>query len=176
MRVFRRRAIDTLPLVEPVVPIVRDQPFDDPANLFEPKFDGFRGLLYLPPEGCHIRSQRGNILRQFEELGLWVRDELRVRTAILDGEVIALDREGRQDFRALLARRGDVHYSAFDVLWLDGKDLRPLSLTRRKRALDLLIPATTTVVSKVYAVEGTGPSLFRAAEQLDLEGIVAKRK
>jgi bifunctional non-homologous end joining protein LigD len=132
--------------------------------------------LYLSRQGCHFRSKRGNVLKQFEELCHWVREELPVRNVILDGEVVALDAEGRQDFRTLLARRGNLHYAAFDVLWLNGKDLRGLSLTRRKRALERVIPATSTVLSRVFAVEGRGRDLFAAAERLDLEGIVAKRK
>jgi CheY-like chemotaxis protein len=80
-----RRAV-TLPLVEPIVPVLRDQPFDDPAYLFEPKYDGFRGLLYLSGRECHFRSKRGNMLKQFAELCDWVRHELRVKEVILDGE------------------------------------------------------------------------------------------
>jgi bifunctional non-homologous end joining protein LigD len=115
------------------------------------------------------------VLKQFAELCYWVREELRVRNVILDGEVVALDPEGRQDFRSLLARKGNLHYGAFDVLWLNGKDLRGMSLTRRKRTLERVIPATSTVLSRVFAVEGRGRDLFGAAERLDLEGIVAKR-
>jgi bifunctional non-homologous end joining protein LigD len=170
-----RRAV-TLPLVAPIVPVLRDQAFDDPAYLFEPKYDGFRGLLYLSGRECHFRSKRGNVLKQFEQLCYWVREELRVKEANLDGEVVALDSEGRQDFRGLLARRGNLHYAAFDVLWLNGKDLRGLPLTRRRRALERVIPATSTMLSRVFAVEGRGRDLFAAAERLDLEGIVAKRK
>src|SRR5215216_6730118 len=157
-----RRAV-TLPLVTPIVPLLRDQPFDDPAYLFEPKYDGFRGLLYLSGRECHFRSKRGNALKQFEQLCYWVREELRVREVILDGEVVALDPEGRQDFRGLLARRGNLHYAAFDVLWLNGKDLRGLPLTRRRRALERVTPATSTVLSRVFAVEGRGRDLFAAA-------------
>jgi bifunctional non-homologous end joining protein LigD len=170
-----RRAV-TLPLVTPIVPVLRDLPFDDPAYLFEPKYDGFRGLLYLSGREGHFRSKRGKVLKQFEQLCYWVREELRVKEAILDGEVVALDPEGRQDFRGLLARRGNLHYAAFDVLWLNGRDLRGLPLTRRKSALERVIPATSTLLSRVFAVEGRGRDLFAAAERLDLGGIVAKRK
>lgn len=52
---------------------------------------------------------------------------------------MALDQEGRQDFRGLLAGRGNLHYAAFDALWINGKDVRSLPLTRRKRALGRLI-------------------------------------
>jgi bifunctional non-homologous end joining protein LigD len=62
------------------------------------------------------------------------------------------------------------------VLWINGKDLRSLPLTRRKRALSRVIWATTTVVSQVFSVEARGRDLFAAAERLDLEGLVAKRK
>jgi bifunctional non-homologous end joining protein LigD len=104
-----------------------------------------------------------------------VREELPVKEAILDGEVVVLDSEGRQNFRDLLAGRGNLHYAAFDALWIRGRDLRGLPLTRRKRALTGLIPATTTVLSQVFSIEGRGRDLFDVAERLDLEGIVAKR-
>jgi bifunctional non-homologous end joining protein LigD len=105
-----------------------------------------------------------------------VREELPVKEAILDGEVVALDSEGRQNFRDLLAGRGNLHYAAFDAIWIRGRDLRGLPLTRRKRALTGLIPATTTVLSQVFSIEGRRGDLFDAAQRLDLEGIVAKRK
>ena len=105
-----------------------------------------------------------------------MREELPVKEAILDGEVVALDSEGRQNFRHLLAGQGNLHYAAFDVLWVNGKDLRDLPLTRRKRALNRLVPATTTVLSQVFSIEERGRDMFAAAERIDLEGIVAKRK
>jgi ATP-dependent DNA ligase len=79
------------------------------------------------------------------------------------------------DFQALLGRRGHLHYAVFDVLWLNGKDLRCLPLSRRKRSLERLIPDTTALLSPMFW-DRRGRALFGAAEQLDLEGIVAKRK
>jgi ATP-dependent DNA ligase len=64
------RATKTLPDVEPILLTPRRDPFDDPAWLFEPKFDGYRGLLYVTQKGCHFRSKRGNILKRFEQLCL----------------------------------------------------------------------------------------------------------
>ncbi|HUR95476.1 MAG TPA: hypothetical protein VMY76_12875 [Gemmatimonadales bacterium] len=172
-----RRTTPPLPAVEPIVPVPCEDPFDDPAWLFEPKYDGFRGVLHIARRECWFTSKRGNVLTQFRELCHWVRGELAgVKEAILDGEIVSLDREGRQDFRALMARQGNFHYAAFDLLWLNGRDLRPLPLHRRKRALATILPATTTIVSRIYTVEERGVDLFRAAERLDLEGIVAKRK
>jgi bifunctional non-homologous end joining protein LigD len=171
-----RRSTTVLPLVEPVVPRRLERPFDDPSWLFEPKYDGFRGLLYVTRRECHFRSKRGNVLHRFQELGHWVRQELPVKEAILDGEVVALDPEGRQDFQALLEGWGNLHYAAFDALWVSGRDLRGLPLTRRKRILHRLVPATTTALSQVFSLEGRGRDMLRAAERLDLEGVVAKRK
>ncbi len=138
--------------------------------------DGWRGILYLSGRECYIRSKRGNLLRRFAELAEQVRSEMSVSDAILDGEVVALDDEGRMNFRALQHGRGWLHYAAFDVLWLHGKDLRAQPLTRRKRRLEGLIPRTTPTLSRVLAVEEYGRELFEAAQRLDLEGIVAKRK
>jgi len=170
-----RSSTTTLPLIEPVVPQRLERPFDDPAWAFEPKYDGFRGLLYVTRRDCHFRSKRGNVLRRFQDLCHWVREELPVMEAILDGEVVALDPEGRQDFRALLEGRGNLHYAAFDALWVNGRDLRALPLTRRKRVLRRVVQATSTALSQVFMMEGRGCDMLRAAERLDLEGIVAKR-
>jgi bifunctional non-homologous end joining protein LigD len=171
-----RGTATVLPLVEPVIPERLERPFDDPAWLFEPKYDGFRGLLYVTRRDCHFRSKRGNVLRRFQDLCHWVRQELPVKEAILDGEIVALDAEGRQDFRAILENRGNLHYAAFDALWVRGRDLRPLPLLRRKRILHRLVQATSTVLSQTFTLEGRGRDMLAAAERLDLEGIVAKRK
>ena len=172
---MRSRVRSTLPVVEPVLLTAHPDTFSDPAWLFEPKYDGYRGLLYVTRRGCRFRSKRGNVLERFQELCYSVREELPVKEAILDGEVVALDGQGRQSLDALLIGRGNLHFAASDALWVDGRDLRALPLKRRKLALTGLVPATTTVVSQVFSIEEHGRDLFDAAERLDLEGIVAKR-
>jgi ATP-dependent DNA ligase len=106
------RRSTSLPLVEAIMPELYPTAFDDPAWLFEPKYDGFRGLLYLSGRGVPLPVERGNVLRRFEQLGYWVREELPDRDMVLDGEVVSLDEKGRQDFRALMASRGNLHYAA----------------------------------------------------------------
>jgi bifunctional non-homologous end joining protein LigD len=69
-----------------------------------------------------------------------------------------------------------LHYAAFDLLWLNGRDRRGQPLLRRKRRLEQLIPTNNAPLSRVLAVEEHGRELFEAAQRLDLEGIVAKRK
>ena len=112
-------------------------------------------------------------MTRFQEVAEQVRDELRVRSAILDGEIVSLDEEGRQIFRRMLAGRGHLHYATFDVLWLNGRDLRALPLGRRKQRLERLIPTTTPVLSRIFSIERRGSDMLAAVQQLDLEEIVA---
>lgn len=105
-----------------------------------------------------------------------VRAELPRREVILDGEIVALDDEGRIDFWGLMRGRGTLAYAAFDLLWFNGRDLRDLPLNRRKKRLERLIPAAVAALNCVPCYEEEGRELFEAACQLDLEGIVAKRK
>jgi bifunctional non-homologous end joining protein LigD len=72
--------------------------------------------------------------------------------------------------------RGTLAYAAFDVLWLNGRDLRDLPLARRRRRLERLIPVSAGTLNRVPCFEREGQELFDAACRLDLEGIVAKRK
>jgi bifunctional non-homologous end joining protein LigD len=170
------RTSRALPTVQPIVPVIGSPSLTDRAWIYEPKFDGFRGVFYLSQGSCYFRSKRGNVLRRFAELGDRVRGQLPVREAILDGEVVALDDQGRQDFRGLLAGRGWLHYAVFDVLWLNGQDLSRQSLTVRKRRLEDLVPESNPTVSRMLTVDGDGRELFEAVQRLDLEGIIAKRK
>jgi bifunctional non-homologous end joining protein LigD len=165
-----------LPTIDPIVPVAGSPPLHDPRWIYEPKFDGFRGVLYVSGRECYLRSKRGNVLSRFADLALRVGAELHARDAILDGEVVALDDEGRMDFRALLAGKGWLHYAAFDVLWLNGRDLRAQPLIKRKRKLEQLILTNNSTLSRVLAVEEHGRELFEAAQRLDLEGVVAKRR
>jgi hypothetical protein len=102
-----------------------------------------------------------NVLRRFAGLALRVGAELHARDAILDGEVVALDDERRMDFRALLAGKGWWHYAAFDLLWLNGKDLRAHPLIKRKRRLEQLIPTNNPTFSRVLAWMNTGASSMK---------------
>jgi bifunctional non-homologous end joining protein LigD len=170
------RTRNVLPTIEPIVPVIGTPLLHDPECIYEPKFDGFRGVLYVTGRECYIRAKRGNVLSRFRDLALAVAAELHARDAIFDGEVVALDDEGRMDFRALLAGKGWLHYAAFDLLWLNGKDLRALPLIKRKRRLEQLIPTNNPTLSRMLAIEEHGRELFEAAQRLDLEGIVAKRR
>ncbi len=80
--------------------------------------------------------------------------------------MVALDDEGRMSFNALQTGRGWLHYVAFDLLWLNGQDMRAQPLTRRKRRLGGLIPTNNATLSRVLAVEEHGRELFEAVQRL----------
>ena len=87
---------------------------------------------------------------------------------------MALDDEGRISFWDLMRRRGMLAYVAFDVVWLNGRDLRDLPLVKRKKRLERLVPASA--LNRMPCFEENGCELLDAACGVDLEGIVAKRK
>ena len=163
--------------MDPIIPVPRSGPFTDPVWLFEPKHDGFRGLLYVTPTSCRFYSKRGFVLKRFADFCTQVREQLMAREAILDDEVVALGADGYPDFHRLMRGQGDLHYAAFDLLWLNGRDLRQQMLVDRKRRLRTIIRSTgASIVSSVMTVEAEGRALYEATQRLDLEGIVAKRK
>jgi bifunctional non-homologous end joining protein LigD len=93
------------------MPLVRTaEPFDHPDWLFELKWDGFRAVAYVEDGQARLVSRNGHTFRRFPALEQWLGANLPCRDAILDGEIVCLDRDGRADFNRLLYRRGDVHF------------------------------------------------------------------
>jgi bifunctional non-homologous end joining protein LigD len=173
-----------LPRVQPIAPVRRTEPFDDPEWLFDLKYDGFRALCYLEQgrrvehassTRCRLVSRNGNPMHRFEGLGDKIAASLDVTDAILDGEVIAADETGRPQFYDLLRHARAPAYVAFDVLWLNGADLRPLPLVERRRLLQNILPKGPAIISEPLSVTGRGHKLFDLMCANDLEGIVAKR-
>ena len=159
-----------LPQIDPIFPkLVRDVPRGGDW-LYELKLDGFRGTLYVEDERGRFLSKTKKTMRRFDTLANEIARELDVRDVILDGEIVVMS-EGRPDFYALMMNRKPASYVAFDVLWVNGRDLRGLPLRRRKRELEKLARA-----GQVQIVETTNdPRLIDAVARMDLEGIVAKR-
>jgi len=165
----------TLPRVRPIVPTRRKEPFDDPDRLFDFKYDGFRALCYIEQGRCRFISRNGNVLSRFAALGEQMTAVLDVNEAIIDGEVIAVDETGRPQFCELLRVPRSVSHVAFDILWLNGTDLRALPLTERRKNLQGIVSKGSPIVSEALSVEGRGRELFELMCANDLEGIVAKR-
>ena len=156
--------------------------------LYEIKWDGVRALCYLDHGRLRLVSRNGHLMeRQYPELSI-LPHHFKAKTAIVDGEIAALDERGLPSFELLqrritvadasaiatLARKDPVVFFAFDLLYLDGRDLRGLPLTERKRILkEILEPGDLVRYSEHFV--GTGPDLLAAAKAQGLEGIVGKR-
>lgn len=117
----------------------RPQPFDSDQFIYELKIDGFRALAHIDSGEVHLISRNGNEFHGFTDLATWIAKHLRVDSAVLDGEIACVDEAGRPIFRDLLFRRRQCVFIAFDILFLNGKDLRTLPLIDRKAALKRLL-------------------------------------
>jgi bifunctional non-homologous end joining protein LigD len=156
--------------------------------LCEVKWDGVRVLATIEEGRAAMVSRNRNAMdRQYPELSVLPR-HLKAKTAIVDGEIAALDQRGVPSFERLqsrinvaeasaiatLARHTPVVFFAFDLIYLDGYDLRGVPLIERKRLLKEVLE-TNEVIRYSEHFEGHGPELFEAARVQGIEGIVAKR-
>jgi hypothetical protein len=160
----------------PAMPLVNvREPFDHPEWLFEPKWNGLRALAYIEQGQSRLVSRRGHIYKAWPHLAEEIAGSVRCENAVLDGELCCLAPDGRSEFYSLMFRRDRPFYMAFDLLWLDGRDLRRRSLTYRKQQLSRIVPrSSSSRVRYVDHIAGRGVDLFKVACDYDLEGIVAK--
>jgi bifunctional non-homologous end joining protein LigD len=150
-------------------------PFDDPDWIFEIKQDGFRALALIDRGHCWFVSRKNHRFYGVEQLAAAVVREMPMEMAVLDGELAVPDETGRTVFSAVTKYRNRARYYAFDLLWVNGEDLRRLPLLERKQRLKRILPYDSRHVLYVDHTRGSGTELYRLACQLDLEGIVAKR-
>jgi bifunctional non-homologous end joining protein LigD len=156
------------------MPLARfNVPFDHPDWIFEPKLDGFRALAYIENGECRLVSRNRNAFKSFPDLSMAIACAV-ASEAIIDGEIVHVGRDGKPRFFDLMRRRGPQHFYAFDLLWLNGRDLRSLPLVERKRMLRNLVPPQPSPILYVDYIEGQGTELFQAVCAEDVEGIVAK--
>ena len=167
------RYATALPQVELISLVPRPEPFDDPAWIFEPRYDGFPAVLYHSEEGCDIEVLQETAL-PLQDLRDRVAEVLGSREAILAGQIVALDRRGKPQLQHLLRAEGYLAFAAQDLLWIDGADLRDRPLRYRKQRLAQLLPEDSGPLYKVLTIEEHGRALFGASRRLDLGGILAK--
>src|SRR5215468_2124424 len=148
----------------------RKGPFDSDEFLFELKIDGFRALAHVEAGKGELISRNGNVFRCFADLSTWMAEILRVDSAVLDGEIACVDESGRPVFRDLLFRRRQCVFITFDLLYLNGKDLRALPLIDRKAMLKKLLKRKRSRILYLDHVEGDGRLLFEQIVAMDLEG------
>jgi bifunctional non-homologous end joining protein LigD len=182
---------DEDPMPEHVVPMMArlsDLPKRDRDYGFEVKWDGVRAIAYCADGRVRLESRTlRDVTRQYPELSKLGR-ELGSRRAVLDGEIVALDDQGRPDFQRLQPRMHVVSestirrrvsdtpvvYMIFDVLWLEGHLTMPLPYTERRKRLDDLDLNGDNWRTPSYHV-GDGKAMLKASDEQGLEGVVAKR-
>jgi bifunctional non-homologous end joining protein LigD len=162
--------------VKPMLCSLLKEPFNDPAYIYEIKWDGYRSIGYTEKGKAKLDSRGGldlskkypGVVQALAKLG---------HDAVLDGEIVFINNEGKPDFDALQKVNGNkapVYYYVFDILWLDGKNLMKLPLAERKRILkDVVSDNNVLRYSEDF---DDGLHLFEQAKSLGLEGIVAKMR
>jgi bifunctional non-homologous end joining protein LigD len=154
---------------------------------YEFKWDGVRAIAHVAGDELRLLSRNNvDVTKSYPELAS-LSTMLAGRTAILDGEIVALGRNGLPSFAALqqrmrtpvpsasLVRASPVRFYVFDLLHLDGTDLMPLPYVERRDALQRLDVTADTVDTPPYWTGDAGPALVAAARELGLEGVIAKQ-
>ncbi|WP_049735292.1 non-homologous end-joining DNA ligase [Rhizobium ecuadorense] len=171
--------------IEPCLALLKPAPPKGPDWAFEVKWDGYRLAIHIDPKGVRIITRGGHDwTHRFPAIAEGAR-KLGVGTAILDGEAVVLDKEGRSDFGALqrsLGGRGGKRTStesvffAFDLLYFDGHDLTNTELSVRRHLLEDFLDGATGAIQLSDEVHGDGAVLLEHACSMGLEGIIAKHR
>jgi bifunctional non-homologous end joining protein LigD len=172
--------------LSPMLATLIAKPFSDPGWLFEIKWDGARTLAWVEDGEVRLRSRAGNeVTHQYPELAS-LPQHLNVKQAILDGEIVVLDENGRSEFERMQQRmnvqrpspdllsRYPVTYFLFDLVYCDGYDLREVPLLGRKNFLRRILDPGGEFRFSDHQLE-KGKELFELARRQDLEGVVGKR-
>jgi bifunctional non-homologous end joining protein LigD len=176
------------PRFQPMLAEGGHEAFDDPRWWFEPKLDGIRCLADLSTGETVLRTRTGrDVTAQYPELHM-VHELLDQVNAVLDGEIVAFDADGRNSFEALQQRMNltkpreierarksiPVSLVVFDLLWLDGHDTTGLKLEERRELLELIAEQDERL-QVVTHVRGDGVAFTDIAKSHGLEGVMAKR-
>jgi bifunctional non-homologous end joining protein LigD len=152
-------------------------PYDD--WIFEIKWDGYRLVARVDDNNSGIYSRKGLSFDDRFPMVLKAVQGLPFR-AILDGELVALDDQGKPDFQVLQnykeRPKGTLRYYVFDVLWLEGRDTTSLPLFQRKAILESLLQGQEGLVKLSNPWQVDPNKLFEALKTMGMEGLMAKRK
>jgi bifunctional non-homologous end joining protein LigD len=146
--------------------------------LYELKFDGYRALAFKTGQEVRLVS-RNQVVFKYPQLANALKSLL-VQNVIIDGEIAALDDEGRSSFQLLQGygsgeQGPPLIYYAFDLLSLEGTDVRKQPLTERRKLLAKLLKKAPDNIRLSEELRGSAAELLRVARQFQLEGLVAKR-
>lgn len=164
--------------LKPMLATLVDAPFNDAGWQFEMKLDGYRSLAYLKSGKVDLRSRNNNNFNAkfqpvFEALKEWNIN------AIVDGEIVVLNEEGRPDFGGIQNwnrhKKGELVFYVFDLIWLDGLDLTNEPLYKRREALKHLVPDKGIIRFSDH-IDEIGTEFYEIAKRNNLEGIIAKQR
>jgi len=162
--------------VKPMLATLVDAPFDDEAWVFETKWDGFRLIAQAAPGHATLYSRNGkDVTADYPAIAAALAACR--QPMVVDGELVALDAEGRARFQLLQQAKREgarLRYCVFDLIFLDGRDLRGLPLIERKKRLKAALPRSNALVFSAH-IAGAGIAAFRAAQEAHLEGVMGKR-
>ena len=177
----RRRRKAAIPsYVEPCDPTLRKNPPRGEGWVYEIKADGYRAQLHVQDDDVTVYSRNGlDWSERFTSIAA-AAHKLKAKSAIIDGEAVVYGSGGLPDFQQLRRELGRkrserVRYHAFDLLYLDGYDLRGAAYEDRKRLLHELLKDAPETFIYVEALEADGHEIFTKGCQLGLEGLIAKR-
>jgi len=146
-----------------------------PGWLFEVKWDGYRVLATVRTSEVELTSRRGNTLTErFATIAKALPGVLRTPHCVLDGEVCALDPEGKTSFSEMQQGSGTLIFYVFDVLEIDGKPVIGLSFRERRKRLGKILEPGDSLI-RLSETFDDGEALLEVTEAERLEGVVAKR-
>lgn len=168
--------------IPPCIPTLVDKPPEGDRWTHEIKYDGYRTQIHLAGGQARAFTRNGHDWSKKYAPVLAAARELITRDAIIDGEMVVQDETGRSSFKKLASairwENSSLVFYAFDLLGLDGNDLRKQRCDDRRLRLHELLgdPRPTCPLQFSQAFEGSGAKFFAEVEKMDLEGIVSKRK
>src|SRR5580693_6198289 len=166
--------------VQPMMAQSAKEPFDSPDWIFEIKLDGYRAITVFDSAGKpHLWSRNGLALEaKFPAVATAV-SKRKLRSTILDGEVVAVDENGIPRFQLLQRFQkqptAPTLYYVFDVLWYNGDDLTGHSILERRKVLERVVKPRAGIQLGSY-VEEQGKALFNLTKEKGMEEIITKRK
>ncbi|SIT53177.1 hypothetical protein BQ8794_100068 [Mesorhizobium prunaredense] len=168
-----------LKFIPPLIPTLVEKPPEGEGWIHEVKFDGYRSPMIIDAGGVRICTRRGvDWTAKYRDLAK-AAGELKLETAVIDGEIIVTNEAGLSDFaalrKAITRRQHDLYFVAFDLLHLNGHDLRDMPLEDRREILAGMIdPGSRIQFSE--ALPGDAKAIFHLVDQAGLEGMVSKRR
>lgn len=164
--------------IKPMLATLVNEPFDQRGWMYEVKWDGYRAIAFVKNGEVELASRNSKSFNDkfypiYQALQSWKMN------VILDGEIVSLNEKGMADFSSLQGWRseadGQLVYYVFDILWYEGRDLMQTPLHERREILKNILPASDDIkISENF--ETNGIEFFKLAQEMSLEGIMAKKE